>query len=473
MEKPILPFTFLITLLPLLSNAQILPSPNQQFIGINYGRQGSNLPSAYETIETLKAMQVSRVKIYDSDHEFLKLLSGTSIRVTIMVPDDDIPDIASNQSAANRWVHDNVLAFLPGTMIRGVLVGNEILSDSRAQSLSYQVVPAMRNIKKSLNNHNIHNIKVGTPVAMDIVETSFPPSLGRFRGDIPREEILLPLLNFLNRTRSYFFLDVYPYFSWSENPHNISLDFALLREGNQTAAAVDPTTGLAYTNLLDPMLDSVVFAMQQLGFNDIRIAISETGWPTSGDLDQPGANLYNAAAYNRNLVRKIMANPPVGTPARPGVPIPTFVFSLYNENLKTGPGTERHWGILAADGKPVYELNLNGTVPESEYPPLPEPANNVPYQGNVWCVVASGVRIFDLGPAVDFACAAGNGTCDALAPGSDCYEPVSVVSHANYAFSSFWARFRSHGANCHFNGLATMTTVDPSHGACKVPSVCV
>ncbi|CAH9108748.1 unnamed protein product [Cuscuta europaea] len=468
MEKSILTL-FFVTLLVSFSNAQL---SSNKLIGINYGLQGTNLPSAYETIERLKAMQVNRVKIYDSDHEILKLLSGTSIRVTIMVPDDSIPDIAANQSAANLWVHDNILAFLPETMIRGVLVGNEILSDSRAQSLSFHVVPAMRNIKKTLNYHNIHNIKVGTPVAMDVVETTFPPSSGRFRSDIPREEILLPLLNFLNRTSSYFFLDVYPYFSWSASPHNVSLDAALLREGNQTAV-VDPVTGLAYTNLLDQMLDSVAFAMQDLGFNGVKIAISETGWPNAGDLDQPGANIHNAAAYNRNLVRKITSNPPLGTPARPGQAIPTFVFSLYDEDRKSGPATERHWGILRPNGNPVYELNLTGALPETEYPPLPLPANNEPYEGNLWCVVASGVRVIELGPAIDFACAAGNGTCDELAPGGNCYEPVSAVSHANYAFSSFWAKFRSRGANCHFDGLAAMTPVNPSHGACKIPSVCV
>nr|GMD63105.1 probable glucan endo-1,3-beta-glucosidase A6 [Ipomoea batatas] len=466
MQKPI----FALLFFTLLASSNGRPSSS---IGINYGRLGNNLPSAYETIEALKAMRATQLKIYDSDHEILKLLSGTYIRVTIMVRNEDIPSLASNnQTAARRWVHDNVLEFLPGTMIRGVLVGNEVLSDSSAQSLWLQVVPAMKNIKKALNLHNIHNIKVGTPVAMDIVETTFPPSSGRFRADIPRDEVLLPLLNFLNRTRSYFFLDVYPYFSWAENPSNVSLDFALFRGGNDTVV-VDSETGLVYTNLLDQMLDSVIFAMQYLGFSDMRIAISETGWPNTGDLDQPGASVYNAAAYNRNLVTKMMQDPPLGTPARPGVPIPTFLFALYDENRKVGPGTERHWGILRPSGRPVYELNLTGAVPETEYPPLPEPDNNRPYEGNLWCVVATGIRVLDLGPALDFACAAGNGTCDDLAPGGDCYEPVSILAHANYAFSSFWAKYRSTGASCYFNGLATMTTVDPSHGACKVPSVYV
>lgn len=101
-----------------------------------------------------------------------------------------------------------------------------------------------------------------------------------------------------------------------------------------------------------------------------------------------------------------------------------------------------------------------------DYEPLPEEENNRPYKGAVWCVVAKGVSVNDeeLGSAVNNACIAGNasGACDALSPGKECYEPVSLTWHASYAFSSYWAKFRSQGATCHFNGLAEQTSLDPS-----------
>lgn len=90
------------------------------------------------------------------------------------------------------------------------------------------------------------------------------------------------------------------------------------------------------------------------------------------------------------------------------------------------------------------------------------PSSNKPYKGKIWCVVTSQPNPTDLETALDFACRQGNGTCDALAPGKACYEPVSVVAHANYAFSSYWSKFRSSGASCYFNGLAIQTTTDPS-----------
>ncbi|CAN4104586.1 unnamed protein product [Withania somnifera] len=427
-------------------------------IGVNYGRVANNLASPYESIELLKSMKVGKVKLYDANPEILKLLSGTNLHVSIMVPNDQISILATNHSAANQWVHENVLSYYPDTMIRYILVGNEVLSNKDDQSVWYDLVPAMRNINKSIDEHNIHNIKIGTPLAMDIMQTSFPPSSGEFRLDISRNNLLIPLLRFLNWTRSYFFIDVYPYFPWSQNP-SLSLDFALFK-GSHTFT--DPVSGHVYTNLLDQMLDSVVYAMQKLGFHNIRLAIAETGWPNGGDYDQIGANIYNAATYNRNLVRRITSQSPIGTPARPESAIPTFIFSLYNENQKDGPGTERHWGLLHPNGSSVYDIDLTGKVPDTQLTKLSKPINNEPFHGKLWCAVTKDiVNEMDLGQALEFVCRS-NGTCDEIYPGRSCYQPVSILSHANYAFSSYWAKFREHGGTCYFNGLADQTTIDPS-----------
>ncbi|KAF5201520.1 Glucan endo-1,3-beta-glucosidase protein [Thalictrum thalictroides] len=329
----------------------------------------------------------------------------------------------------------------------------------------------MYRIKHSLNYYNVKKIKVSTPLAMDVLESSYPPSNGTFRSDIS-QTVIKPLLSFLNRTKSFFFLDVYPYFPWSSNPTQIQLDYALLRSN---ITYTDPGSKLTYTNLLDQMLDSVSFAMEKLGYRNVRLLISETGWPTAGDFNQIGANIYNAATYNRNLVRKITSKPPIGTPARPGVVIPTFIFSLYNENQKPGPGTERNWGLLHPNGSRVYEVDLKGEQKESEYKKLPTATNNTPYRGKVWCVVRndSVVNSTDLGIAVTYACGQGNRTCDAIQPGKNCYEPRSLISHASYAFSSYWKQFKEVGGTCNFNGLAVQTNKDPSHGSCKYPSVTI
>lgn len=411
-------------------------------------------------------MKVGLVKIYDTNPEILKLLSGTKIRVSIMVTNNQILNIALDQAMADNWVNENVLAYYPETMIRFILVGNEILS-TNDREIWHLLVPAMVRIHKSIEAAGINNIKIGTPLAMDILESTFPPSSGKFRPNILDDQVILPLLHFIYETNSYFFLDVYPYFSWSTNPINTAaLDFALFKTENSTYE--DPETGLVYTNLLDQMLDSVIFAIRKAGFSNIKLAIAETGWPNAGDIDQTGANIHNAATYNRKLVQKMRAKPPIGTPAQPGVTIPTFIFSLYDENQKQGPGTERHWGLLQPSGWPNYELDFTGEKSDLEYGMLPEPLNDEPYKGKIWCVVATGVNEMELSPALDFACNQGEGICDELAPGKTCHKQISVTTHASYAFSSYWAKFRNQGATCYFNGLATQTTIDPSKYKCFI-----
>ncbi|KAI9087720.1 hypothetical protein K1719_030352 [Acacia pycnantha] len=363
---------FTIFLFSLLSISKISSK-----IGVNYGQLGDNLPSPTRSIELLTTMKAGQVKLYDANPEVLNVLSETKFRVSIMVPNSEVSSIASNQSKSDEWVNQNVLPYYPKTSICFLLVGNEVLSDNSAQGqkIWLRLVPAMRRMKRSLQALNITDIKVGTPLAMDVLETSFPPSSGTFPSRI-RDTVMVPMLKFLQQTNSYFFIDAYTYFPWSSNPNNsISLDFALLR-GN--FSITDPVSGLSYSNLLDQMLDSLIFAMSKLGFPGIRLVISETGWPHSGNIGEEagGANIFNAATYNRNLIKKITAKPPLGTPARPGVVIPTFIFALYDENLKSGTEIERHWGLLHPDGTPIYEIDLTGKRATSDFAPLPPPKNN-------------------------------------------------------------------------------------------------
>ncbi|KAK2971417.1 hypothetical protein RJ640_025367 [Escallonia rubra] len=444
---------FLVSLLASFSSAEISAK-----VGVNYGQLGNNLRTPSKSIELIKTLKAKRVKIYDANPKILNALKGTDLQVSIMVPNELINSISTNQTLADQWVHTNVVPFYPDTKIRYLLVGNEILSQTD-KSVWFNLVPAMRRIRYAVKCHKLQKVKVGTPLAMDVLESSYPPSNGTFRSDVS-VSVMKPMLRFLNRTKSFFFLDVYPYFPWSSDPTNIKLDYALLRAKNVTVT--DPVSGLTYTNLLDQMLDAVVFAMKRLGYPDIRLFVAETGWPNAGDIDQIGANIFNAATYNRNVVKKLMAKPAIGTPARPGVVLPAFLFALYNENTKTGQGTERHFGLLHPNGSNVYEIDLSGETPESEFKPLPKPTNNEPYKGKVWCVVTKHANKTALAGALSYACGQGNFTCDPIQHGGKCYKPKSLVRHASFAFSSYWAQFKKLGGTCYFNGLAVPTAKDPS-----------
>ncbi|KAI3687410.1 hypothetical protein L1987_81106 [Smallanthus sonchifolius] len=110
--------------------------------------------------------------------------------------------------------------------------------------------------------------------------------------------------------------------------------------------------------MLFAQIDAVYAALDKLGYKDLRVQISETGWPSDGDEDEVGASPENAKKYNGKLLKIVKQKH--GTPARPDYDLNIFVFALFNENLKPGPTSERNFGLFKPDGTPVYNLGFSG-----------------------------------------------------------------------------------------------------------------
>ncbi|PQQ11300.1 glucan endo-1 3-beta-glucosidase 2 [Prunus yedoensis var. nudiflora] len=70
--------------------------------------------------------------------------------------------------------------------------------------------------------------------------------------------------------------------------------------------------------------------------------------------------------------------------------------------------------------------------------------------------------------ALDWACGPGKWDCSALLQGEPCYEPDNVIAHATYAFDTYHKMGKTPAA-CDFNGVAAITTTDPSNGSCIFP----
>lgn len=107
-------------------------------LGVNYGTLGNNLPSPAQSVQLIRALNAGSVKIYDANATILSALAGTGLGTSIMVPNQILPDIAANQSAADAWICTNVLPFR-NTRILYLLVGNEILSDYSIKNSTWQV----------------------------------------------------------------------------------------------------------------------------------------------------------------------------------------------------------------------------------------------------------------------------------------------------------------------------------------------
>lgn len=343
-------------------------------IGINYGQVADNLPAPAVAVSLIKSLGIGRVRIYNSDAATLTALGNSGLQVTIGMGNDVIPSLAASAVAADQWILANVVAYLPGTNITVILVGNELLTDTTLTAVWTQLVPAMQNLQASLVNRGLSStIKISTACEMNILSWSSPPSNGSFRADIA-VPVITPMLQFLNDTGSYLYVNVYPYFGWVDDPGYITLDYALFTR--TTPFIQDGPYNYFY--LLDAQLDALASAMERIGFDSVRLAIGECGWPTLGTI---GANVSDAQTFNQNLVDYILSNPTEGTPRRPQVFIPTYIFALFNEDLKPGGVAEQNWGILYANGSQKYPLNLTADVPWESPAPLVSPPTSAPSAG--------------------------------------------------------------------------------------------
>ncbi|KAI3810224.1 hypothetical protein L1987_19835 [Smallanthus sonchifolius] len=323
-------------------------------IGLNYGRIADNLPDPTQVIQLLISNGVTRIKLFDTDPTVLNALSNSNISVIVALPNQNLPSAAAeNQTYTDTWVQSNILPYIPTTTIDAIAVGNEVFTDPN--NITSFLVPAMKNIHASLIKHNL-TIKVSSPVALCALDNSYPSSAGSFKPELI-EPVIKPMLSFLRDTESYIMVNVYPYFAYQANTDTIPLDYALFRNN---AGVTDPNTGMVYKSLLDAQLDAVNSAISALQFDDVKMVVTETGWPSVGDLNESGAGADNAAQYNGNLVRRVLAGG--GTPLRPNDPLNVYLFALFNEDQKPGPTSERNYGLFYPDGQKVYDVPLSVTA---------------------------------------------------------------------------------------------------------------
>ncbi|GMH01975.1 hypothetical protein Nepgr_003814 [Nepenthes gracilis] len=139
--------------------------------------------------------------------------------------------------------------------------------------------------------------------------------------------------------------------------------------------------------------------------------------------------------------------------------VSTYIYELYNEDLRPGSVSEKNWGLFDDNGVPVYILHLTGSGTVL--------ANDTTNQ--TYCVAKYGANPKLLQAALDWACGPGKVDCSALMQGGLCYEPDTVAAHSTYAFDAYYHQMAMAPGTCYFNGVATVTTTDPSHGSCKFP----
>nr|XP_043608256.1 glucan endo-1,3-beta-glucosidase 13-like [Erigeron canadensis] len=84
----------------------------------------------------------------------------------------------------------------------------------------------------------------------------------------------------------------------------------------------------------------------------------------------------------------------------------------------------------------------------------------------LWCVAKPSVPAEQLQEAMDYACGDGGVDCGPISPTGNCYFPATIVSHASYAFNSYWQKNKKKGGTCSFGGTAMLISSDPSFLHC-------
>lgn len=426
----------------------------EPFVGVNIGTDVSNLLSPSGLVNFLQVQKITHIRLYDADPDILKALARTKIRVIISVPNNQLLAIGSSNTTAAAWIGRNVVAFYPETLITAIAVGDEVLTT--VPSSAPLLLPAIESLYSGLVAANLHTqIKISTPNAASIILDPFPPSQAFFNQSW--SSVILPLLQFLSRTGSPLMMNLYPYYVFMQNKGVVPLDNSLFKPLTPSKEMVDPNTLLHYTSVLDAMIDAAYFSMKNLNATDVVVLVTESGWPSKADTKEPYATIDNADTYNSNLIKHVLDRS--GTPLHPEVTSSVYIYELFNEDLRSPPVSEANWGLFYGNSTPVYLLHVSGSGTFL--------ANDTTNQ--TYCVVMDGVDSKTLQAALDWACGPGRANCSEIQPGEDCYQPNNVKNHASYAFDSYYQKEGRTAGSCDFNGVAMITTTDPSHGSCIFP----
>ncbi|KAI3936221.1 hypothetical protein MKW92_044331 [Papaver armeniacum] len=396
-------------------------------IGICYGRNADDLPTPDKVADLVKNQNIKYLRIYDANIQVLRAFANSGVELMIGIPNSDLLPFSQFQSNADTWLKNQILPYYPATKITYITVGAEVTE--MPGNISALVVPAMKNVQAALKKAGLHRkIKISTTHSLGVLSRSFPPSAGAFNSS--HAFFLKPLLEFLAENQSPFMIDIYPYYAYRDSTTNVSLDYALFESSSGT-----------------------------LSFRTIKIMITETGWPSKGAAKETAATPDNAQTYNTNLIRHVINN--TGTPAKPGQEMDVYIFSLFNENRKPGMESERNWGLYYPDQTSIYTLDLTGKGPVDT-----DAGANATSTNGTWCIASTTASELDLQSALDWACSSGNVDCSAIQPSQPCFQPDSTISHASFAFNSYYQQNGASDIACSFGGAGVKTTKNPSYDNC-------
>jgi len=210
-------------------------------IGMCYGTLGDNLPPVSEVVSLYKSTNITKMRIFDPNQNTLYALKGSNIELILGVPNIDLQSLATFPNNAITWVQNNVLDFLPSVKIKYIAVGNKVNPSKESSKFAKYVLPAIQNIYKAIRAKDLQDqIKVTTAIDMSMLGNTYPPSQDSFRDDV--KSYIKPIIGYLVYANAPLLANVYPYYGYSNNHNDVSLDYALFTSTQVVVLEVNTNT---------------------------------------------------------------------------------------------------------------------------------------------------------------------------------------------------------------------------------------
>uniref|UniRef100_A0A0D9VYC9 Glucan endo-1,3-beta-D-glucosidase n=1 Tax=Leersia perrieri TaxID=77586 RepID=A0A0D9VYC9_9ORYZ len=166
--------------------------------------------------------------------------------------------------------------------------------------------------------------------------------------------------------------------------------------------------------MFDAQVDAVRAALDAKGYKDVEIVVAETGWPHAGGDDEAGAaTVENARAFVAGLVSHLRSM--AGSPRMPGKPVDTYLFAVYDEDLKPGKPSEKSFGLFQTGT--LAETYPTGLMRNGTAAVAPAPAA-VPVRPTPAVASPAPARVPQVNPVQPGSAAAAAGPSALCAPGT-------------------------------------------------------
>ncbi|XP_073148084.1 glucan endo-1,3-beta-glucosidase 8-like isoform X2 [Henckelia pumila] len=397
-------------------------------------------------VDLLLQNDIKEVRLFNPTGNVLEAFTGTRdlITISITIPNDYFFQFNS-QDEVLEWVDNWITTF-----------------KQRVNFRTYEhTLEKLDLLQSTLNARGYGNeIKATTSHYTDLLNIhrnkSVNPSEAEFLPEF--RDRMTEYLRILRKNQAPAMLNVIPMQYIIE--HNLDVSFAFM-DGKSSYKVID-NNGLVYDNAFEFLYDSFLWAMIKTGHGDVKLVVSQIGWPTDA---LEIATVANAERFHKHFLPHIAGNR--GTPLRPGTNIDVFLQNLSDENkLSLNWGEyQRHWGIYQFNGEPKYKIDFTGQGHET----LPSVARGITLMPKRWCVF-NGDNTRDnktLSREIDKCCSFAD--CSSLEEGGSCSHLV-YEKKVSYAFNRYFQTMvHNQSEVCGMNGFGKIVDTDPSDGNCTFP----